>query len=360
MGAPTPGVFLTWNDSRRSATLARTLGVERVTLVAQRNGPLRHPAGAAATARWLFAARPRLVWFQFSLALGVVLAVYQRLARGRGVRLAVDVHSKALRRSGPWWLRWAVLPVKRWAFASCHAVLVSNEVDARYAEEVLRAPALILPDPLPEPPVASAAEWQGGGQVVFVCSYDVDEPVPLILEAARRIAPHATVVLTGDTRPLDPGLRAELERVATLPGRLPEAEYWGLLRGAGCIVVLTTDTACLPCGAYEAIVLGKRPVLASDPTRERVFGEAGVFAELSADGVADAVLGVLERGRQGEGPAVPAAFRARWVDTWRSVRARLMELGIAGAEAWGPEGEPAVVPRADGGRQRLEGTRGVA
>jgi hypothetical protein len=345
-----PGVFLTWNDSRRSATLARALGVERVTLAARRTGPLRHPAGTAATARYLLAARPGLVWFQFSLALGVLLAVYLRLSRGRGVRLAADVHSKALRRAGPWWLRWAVLPVKRWALGSCPAVLVSNETDARYAERVLRVPALILPDPLPEPPAPSGAQRQGGGEVVFVCSYAVDEPMPLILEAARRIAPHATVVLTGDPRPLDPGLRVELERVATLPGMLPEAEYWALLRSAGCIVVLTTEPECLPCGAYEAVALGKRPVLASGSAVRRVFGDAGVFTDLHAGHVADAVLGVLERGRAGEGAAVPAAFLGRWVYTWKNVRAALAELGSIGAEAWGPEGD----------REQLEDARGAA
>lgn len=321
-GRSDASVFLTWNDSRRSASLGARLGARRVVFAAERRGALRHLAGAVLTARFLARSRPTSVWYQFSLLLGVLLAGYERLAPRGHVRLIADLHTKALRREGPPGVRRVIAPLKRWALARCAHTVVSNADNVRYVETRFGIRPLVLPDPLPRVPTSGAAGVVRA-DVVFVCSFARDEPVVLIAEAAARLAPELRVAITGEPRHLDSAVRRELKRGAWLTGFLPDAEYWTLLRNARCVVVLSREPACLPCGAYEAIAIGHRPVVACDVEVMRAFGECAVYSKLEPDELVDTVLQQVRDGVPGGDPRVAAEYRAGWKEHWRAVSEEL-------------------------------------
>lgn len=321
-----PEVFLTWNDSRRSVSLCEVVGLPRVVHVPRLSGALRHVCGILASACFLLRHRPRLVWFQYSQGLGILLSAYRSLMPAGRVRLVADLHTKALRRDMPGLagvpFRW----LKRRSLESCACTLVTNGQNASFALHRYAIRSLVLPDPLPTPPPGPArfAESTEPEPLVFVCSFAADEPIGLLIEVARRQTSRDAVVVTGDPRRLDPIVREELESVAVLSGFLPEPDYWHLLHRARGIVVLSDEHACLPCGAYEAIAVGHTPVVADDAEARQVFGTAACYAPLTIEGVLSAVEAVVARRARREADGESAAtFRERWRERWRSVREEL-------------------------------------
>jgi glycosyltransferase involved in cell wall biosynthesis len=284
------GVFLTWNDSRRSRSLAERYGLELVKFVVRRSGASRHLIGAVVTLDFLLRSRPTVICYQFSLALAVVLATYARI-RPSSVVLIADVHTKALRRDGGRVARWLVYSLKGWALRTAATVLVTNEENAMFANLRFRVEPVILPDPIPRPPEPSsdprASTVEGPPCVVFICSFADDEPIDLIRRTAHHLGGTAEVKVTGDPSKLGAAERTLLEPILT--GFLPESEYWELLRRAAAVVVLTTEAACLPCGAYEALAVRKRPVLLRDRFAREVFGDLAIFASPDPEALAAAV-----------------------------------------------------------------------
>ncbi len=295
-----------------------------VVFVADRNGPLRHLGGAIRTALWLVANRPRTVWFQYSFALAAVLAAYRTLSPWRVASLVADVHTKALRRDGGTALRWIVSPIKKWTMRSCDVAIVTNEENRRYAQAEFAVDPVVLTDPMPVaprlPPAADTDENETP-IVVFVCSYAEDEPLGLIRAVAELLAPRFRCVVTGDPSRLPAAERERLASAADMSGFLATPDYWALLAKAAAIVVPTTQPACLPCGAYEALAVGRRPVLLDDEVARGVFGDLAAFSAPAPDPLATAVVDVVgARGRPKEEGL--ARLRESWEQSWQELLLR--------------------------------------
>jgi hypothetical protein len=312
-------LFVTWNDSQRSRSLARVAGLRRIVLAGRATGVHRHVLGSIQTFRLLGSERPAVVWYQYSVALGVVLALY---AKWSGASVVADVHTKALHRTLGG-VRGAVLAsVKRWALRSCAAVLVASDQNATYARERFGVDPLVLGDPLPHPRPATGPD-EPACDVVFVCSFACDEPLDLIREAATRLSGCYSVAITGDASSLSAPARRRLSMVAQLTGFLPDPEYWSLLRHARCVAVLTTEPGCVPCGAYEAIAIGRRPVLLDDPAVRAVFRDEAVYVRAQLDALVGAITDETDAGRPRADLA--ASYEARWQRRWARVGDRLVE-----------------------------------
>jgi glycosyltransferase involved in cell wall biosynthesis len=298
--------------------LARLLRLTRHYIRAPDRGPARHVLATIRTIQLLIQYRPRLVWYQFSWALGVSLWLYALFSGGR-VRLVADVHSKALRRKGIVLFRWPLHALKRRALRRCGAVLVSNERDRADALGRFGVASLVLPDPLPDVPalLGSAAP---SPEVVFVCSFAVDEPLDLIIETAERLRGRAGVAITGNVRSAPTRRRKALRRTGALTGFLPESRYWDLLRAARAIVVLSREPGCLPCGAYEAIAAGKRPIIADDRLARATFGDSAHYVRFDPADVADAALRSIAAKAE---PAIGTGYYEHWCRTWAEVQPAL-------------------------------------
>lgn len=324
----THGIFLTWNDSRRSKSLSTRLGIRRVLYVAQRGGVPRHLLGTVQSVAFLARERPKLVWYQFSFLLALTLAAYARvMGRGR-IRLVADLHTKALRREGHGFVRRIALPLKRWALGSCQCTLVTNPEDAKYARVRLGITPVTLPDPLPEVPDCPEA-WSTdlSVDVVFICSFSEDEPVPLILEVCRRLSPRLSTAVTGNVRLLGKYFRGELQRVTRATGFLTEDDYWSILRHASCIVDLSLDPAALPCGAYEAIAVGKKPVVAYSESIVKILGNCATYTRLNPDDLERTVLNMLTPSALRTGPSLVATYQRLWNAQWKQVWDALVRGG---------------------------------
>jgi glycosyltransferase involved in cell wall biosynthesis len=176
----------------------------------------------------------------------------------------------------------------------------------------------------------SSRKLEGTCNVVFVCSYDEDEPVEEAIAAARQIDPSWRLYITGNYRrhvARFPSLASPPDTVK-LTGFLTEGDYQTLLRSADVILALTTHDHTLMCVAYEAVSLVK-PVVASDMSAMRAYFRRGfVFTENSAAAIAAALRSAVHQGQQLRSEAtilrseLEADWNARFADLQHQIARR--------------------------------------
>ena len=143
-------------------------------------------------------------------------------------------------------------------------VIVTNTT---LADMVLNAGGrpVVLPDPLPAPPERKA----GGGlaqsnTVTVISTFADDEPIAEIIAAAKlpEMADFRFCFTGRSERWLRDNRPVTAPNVEFL-GFLPDDAYWQQLYESRVIVDLTSRVACLVCGAYVALAVG-RPMVLSD------------------------------------------------------------------------------------------------
>jgi glycosyltransferase involved in cell wall biosynthesis len=222
-----------------------------------------HPAtilfkylGQSLETLWLlFRDRPRAVFVMAPPVIAVLpVFLYCRLMN---VPFVIDAHSGAyLNRR---WRRFQWL--QRAMSRAAATTIVTNDVLADRLRQdgvdvtLVRDVPVVFPA---APPYALTPDFS----VAVVCSFNYDEPIEEILEAAREL-PDVRFYMTGNPRALDPALRPRLPANVTLTGFLSTEQYGALLRDADVVVTLTTLDHTMLRGAYEAIYQGT-PVVISD------------------------------------------------------------------------------------------------
>jgi glycosyltransferase involved in cell wall biosynthesis len=129
--------------------------------------------------------------------------------------------------------------------------------------------------------------------VVVPASFDPDEPVEAVLDAAVR-HPDVEVVITGRDAAgwVDP---AAVPANVVLTGYLARSGYEALLAGAAVVCSLTTLDDCMQQAGYEAMAWG-RPLVTSDTDVLRdYFGAAAVYAVPTAESIGAAWTEAMRR-----------------------------------------------------------------
>ena len=198
--------------------------------------------------------------------------------------------------------------------------LVSNE----YLGDVVRRSgghATLVPDVPVVFPDAKRFARPEGFVVAAVCSFDYDEPVDVMFEAAASL-PDVRFFVTGNPSKLG-GKAAALPPNVTLTGFLSTESYGGLLSAADAVLALTTYDHTMLRGAYEAIYQGT-PVIVSDwPVLRAAFAEGAVHVDNTPGGIANAVR-VMQRNHASY-RAGAARLRERKLQQWVSTRGAILE-----------------------------------
>jgi glycosyltransferase involved in cell wall biosynthesis len=286
--SPASVIFISWGGHRRSSEIGRQFGVEVLTFRTPYRGLRRYLVLGWRTLYTLLVRRPRTVIVQspsFMLsALAEVLAPVLRF------RIVIDAHNEAIT---PFIYNYALV---RWGarvlLRRADLVIVSNSRLREYVER-LGTRAVVLPDPIPSAPPGDKMALGPGAHVVFICTFASDEPVEDVMEAAKILGPTVTIHVTGA-----PNARGEAARKNAPPnvrfcGYLEEGLYWRLLASADVIMDLTLIPACLVCGAYEALAIGRPLVLFDDPAAREAFTTAAEYAGHGPDSIANALGRVL-------------------------------------------------------------------
>ena len=284
-------VWIAWETQPRNRSMARELGIPLHEFDFGGSRASRQLRATLGTLRLLRQARPRVVFAPNpSLVLTYLLLALRSVF---GFRLISDAHyggvvavtgSKTLQR------------LLDHANARADMVIVTNPGHAELIRHCGGTP-FICPDPLPTipHPMPRPAALNGAGRtVLFICSFDIDEPYPEVFEAARILAGHGIGMYVSG-----PYTRASLTPAAvrdvTLLGYVDRPTYDAFLRNVDVALDLTTWENCLVCGAYEAMAVGTPCVLSRTPALTNLFTHGVVFSSHDPASIAAAVLTVFER-----------------------------------------------------------------
>ena len=163
--------------------------------------------------------------------------------------------------------------------------------------------------------------------VVVVCSFDVDEPLSAMVDAAKSLQ-DVQFFVTGDPSSLPDSTKASLPRNMTLTGFLNTADYGTMISNADAVMDLTTHDHTMLRGAYEAIYQGV-PVIVSDwPLLRQAFP----FGALHVDNTPDAIARAVRKLQHNLVLYRTDAERLRRVklQRWQTIRAVILtKLGAA-------------------------------
>jgi glycosyltransferase involved in cell wall biosynthesis len=243
--------------------------------------------------RVVFASNPSLILTYFLLAARLILRF----------RFVSDAHyTGVVSVSGSHFVQRLLDFVNRRA----DLVVVTNQAHARHVQSI-GGTAFVCPDPLPRlaaAPTKPAPLAQTQRAVLYVCSYDHDEPWAQVFAAAHALAQQGFSVFASgpyERAGLTPGAVPHV----TLLGYVDRPTYEAFLRNVDVVLVLTTWPDCLVCGAYEAMAAGKPCVLSRSTTLTGFFTHGTIFTSHDPRDIASAVVEAYGR-RDQLGAQIPA------------------------------------------------------
>ena len=245
-----------------------------------------------------------------------VMAVYLYCSF-TGARFVIDAHTGAFEK------RWRLFQhAQFWLCQRAAATIVSND----HLGERVRANGgrvVVVPDvpirfDLEQFSSATASDFE----VVCVTSFDRDEPIHAMVEAARRVQ-DTQFLMTGDASKARRIVQTALPPNLRLTGFVDTQTYGRLLRNAGVVVALTTNDHTMQRGAYEAIYQGTPVIVSDNPLLKREFDEGAIHVDNSPEAIATAV----QRIRDAHAEYKDAAMRLRTRKThrWEQTKDALLD-----------------------------------
>jgi glycosyltransferase involved in cell wall biosynthesis len=285
-----PASFIAWSSvSGRSVEIAAALGGEArcfydFGFVSAALIPLRYAASTLRTVLYLVLRRPRAVIVTNPPVFPALIAwLYGLVARAP---IVLDSHPSGFGLHAGKRMVNLMLPLHRFLIPRARGVIVTVD---ELADEVRRhggQPVIVHEAPplwtAPPPPPLGARPT-----ILFVGIFARDEPVDLVVEAARRL-PSVDVLVTGDLRKCPPELRERPAPNLRFVGFLDPAAYRAALAGADVVMTLTTSAESVDRGANEA-VFARRPLIVSDWPAARRYFPFAVHVPNTLDGVVEGI-----------------------------------------------------------------------
>jgi hypothetical protein len=331
-------LFIAWEHYHaRTSRLGRALGAEvhYVYRLGRVSGPrlmLKYLLQSVDTVAILARERPEVVIVQTPPVFGALLATLYALLFP-ATRVILDAHSGTF--LSPKWT-WS-LGLQRWCSRRAEMTIVHMASLVPVVER-WGAPAMELGyvfetgAPATEP----SGQLVPGTNIVVPCSFNADEPVELVFEAARRL-PDVTFHLTGKAERMPAAYQRSRPDNVRLTGYLSVPAYLGLLSAADAVLALTTQDQTFQTGGAEAVWLARPLILSDWPELRQVFTRGTVFVPHTVEGL---VAGVrVVQARQGELAADMRGLKGEF-DRSLQMKYRRLRAVIYGAA-------PRQTPRSD-------------
>jgi glycosyltransferase involved in cell wall biosynthesis len=279
--------FITWLPyCRRSDSLAAALGgkshlIHYLGFKRPWQAPFKYILQLLATLVRLYRDKPELILVATPPVLAA-LPVYA-YARLRRAPFVIDAHTGVFDNRRWTWL----LPLSRWLSRAATATIVTNEHLAKVVRSWGAPVVTIGPLPVIFPPIQAALS-RDGVDVLVINTFSDDEPLEVVIEAARK-APNVALHITGDVRRAPRGLQAAAPPNVHFLGWLSEEEYVSHLNAATVVMVLTTRDHTMQRGAYEAMALEKPLITSNWPLLRQTFNKGTIHVENTASAIAAAI-----------------------------------------------------------------------
>ena len=281
-------LFISWAPNcSRSDMLARLLGGDSKMIYVERLGSkpatvwLKYLLQMAMTWKLLRRERPAVVMMMVPpVFVCIPVYLYCLLFKARYI---TDTHTAAFTMS-----RWKpLLFLNAWFYRRALTNIVTN---AHLAETVKswRAPCLVIADLPVSFEKVEAFPVNGRLTVTVICSFNPDEPLDNIWQAARELR-DVDFYVTGKLKDAPAHFISAKPDNMRFTDYLPLARYAGLIQASHAVMVLTTRDHTMQRGAYEAMALGT-PIITSDwPLLRETFAKGALFVDNSPSSLAAAV-----------------------------------------------------------------------
>lgn len=180
---------------------------------------------------------------------------------------------------------WHKLPLFNLVMRRARAVLVHNpEVLDLFHGDYPEKPFFVVADPLQRIEAPNAV--REANKILFICSFDPDEPVDTIADVIARV-PEYTFVITADLKKLPAALRQRIEGYPNiqLTGFLSTADYHRMLCTSTAAIALTNMVATQQSGACEALSSNTPLIASRSSLSEKLFGEWATLVENTPDAI---------------------------------------------------------------------------
>lgn len=318
-------LFISWAENcSRSDTIARLLGGSSKMVYAVKFGSrpttvwLKYLVQMYMTWKLLRRERPSVVLVMVPpVFICIPVYLYCKIFRAGYI---TDTHTAAFTMS-----RWKpLLFLNAWFYRRALTNIVTN---AYLAEQVAawKAPHLVIGDLPVRFDKIKAFPVNGRFTVAVICSYNPDEPLDEIWQAARELQ-DVDFYVTGKVKDAPRRLLDHKPENVRLTDFLALDLYAGLVRDSNAVMVLTTRDHTMQRGAYEAMALGTPIITSSWPLLRETFSKGALFVDNSPRSIASAV-----RTLQAAWPQYKAAIQAQkqerhelWREKENALRAALL------------------------------------
>jgi glycosyltransferase involved in cell wall biosynthesis len=258
-------IFLVWYGyQRRAEVLGPRLAAEVFYLPnlfrSKMLRPLDYVLKLVRSIRLVQRSGAQVVFVQSPPLYGALAALFLRLP------FVIDAHHGVLQGF------WSRIPFSAPIWRRAQAVIVHHRIIQDFARKRLpRSHLVVISDPIV--PIKWPVQREQG-RVLFICSFDPNEPVEIIAEVIEAM-PEFSFYITANIGKLTPAIRAQLISLPnlTLTGFLSTERYQRLLCSSAVVVDLDESEYAQPSGACEALSSDTPLVVSSTAlTRDR-FGD---------------------------------------------------------------------------------------
>ena len=299
--------WISWEKHRRTKELCNYLGIQDTTISSSKSRWLRHPRAIVKTMQHILTQRPSTLIVQCpSLFLGLIASALKPFV---GYKLIVDAHSDAVEPDKPAIKKFFFL--YKYIHRTADVSIVTNQQNAETIKTFGGRP-LVLPDRLFEPPVLKTKPLASKHNMVFVCSFDVDEPYAEVFEAFKDLK-DTTLYVTGRAPQIVLEQYKEYKNII-FTGYTPLEEYQTLLASVDGILALTTRENCTLCAANEAVSFMQPMIISGSDFLRDYFSKGAVYTNNSASSIRQAFLEFIQH--QSTLKAEVIAFKPQLINAW--------------------------------------------
>lgn len=281
-------VWVVWEKQRRSIELAAKINAKLLLYNKYENKKiLRYIFASFYTIKNLFEIRPKVVIAQNpSIVLAVVVILIRKIL---DIKVVIDRHSNFMFNKKQN-LKYKIFhKISNYTIKNANLTIVTND----YLKSMLKNISdnvFILQDMIPSIVPTKLVELEGEHNVVYICSFDSDEPVTDVIAAFAEIK-NIHLYVTGNFSKYV-GINQIVKDITPnihLTGYIDDEQYINMLAASDAIIVLTKSNMTLNCGAYEAVALEKPMILSNTDTIKSYFSMGAVYCEPNKESIKNAV-----------------------------------------------------------------------
>lgn len=289
-------IWVTWERQRRSIVLSKEFDAAYYELISNKSRIGKYIYLGLKTIHILIKKKPDVLFVQNPSIVLTFLACLFRICYSNIV-LVVDRHSNFFPISKSSFVNNIHNQLSKFTLKTSDLTIVTNNI-LKDLVESLGGKSVALEDKIPNFRKNKNVKLKGKHNLLYVCSFDPDEPYFEVINAAHLIESDIYIYVTGNFNKVkDKNILKAVPHNVIMLGYIPDEDYFDYMYAADGVIVLTTWDHTLLCGAYEAINAGKPLVLSDKEDLIRYFNKGVIKTENNPESISQAIKDIIIKKR---------------------------------------------------------------